>query len=371
MGSPFAFQRHGQCGMELSELLPHLAEVVDEITVIRSMRTGVNNHVQSIHALNAGRITAGHPALGSWLCYALGSEAQNLPAFVALPDPLSLPVGGVDHWANGWLPSLFQGTVVRPKEPRILNLDPPAHMRGEPQEKLLKYLDELNRDHLAQHAGELDLEARIATYGLAAQMQTAAKEALDLSKETAATKAMYGMDTPATAEYGTRCLIARRLVERGVRFVQVFTSNQFWDHHNTLSARLPEACKKTDKPSAALVKDLKQRGLLDSTVVMWGGEMGRLPVIQNGGTDKIGRDHNTYGFSSWLAGGGVKGGNVHGATDDVGHQAVEKVVMHHDLHATLLHLFGLDAKKLVYARNGQEQNLLDGKEGTVVTDILR
>jgi hypothetical protein len=372
LGSPWKFKKHGRAGIEVSELLPHTAGVIDEICVVRSMVTGVNNHVQSIHALNTGRIVSGHPVLGSWVCYGLGSEAQNLPAFVALPDPVSLPVSTTEHWSNGWLPALFQGTVVRPREPRILNLDPPPFLRGEPQAKLLDYLGELNRQHLARHPGESDLEARISTYGLAAQMQTAAKEALDLSKETAATKKLYGMDDPATAEYGARCLIARRLVERGVRFVQVFTRNQFWDHHGSIRTGLPAACKKTDQPAAALVKDLKQRGLLDSTLVMWGGEMGRLPVIQNdAGAAKVGRDHNTYGFTMWFAGGGTKRGHVHGATDEFGHKAVEGVVTHHDLHTTLLHLFGLDVKKLTYNRNGQALSILDGKEGRLVKELLR
>ncbi len=372
LGSPWKFKKHGKSGIEVSELVPHLAEIVDDITMIRSMTTGVNNHVQSVHALNTGRIVTGHPVLGSWVCYGLGSESQELPAFVALPDPASHPVGGVDHWANGWLPSLYQGTVVRSREPRILNLDPPPQLKGDPQEQLLKYLDELNQEHLAAHPGELDLEARIAGYELAAKMQIAAKEALDLSQETAATKKMYGLDEPATAEYGARCLIARRLVERGVRFVSVFTQNQLWDHHGSIRTGLPRACQKTDKPGAALVKDLKQRGLLDTTVVAWGGEMGRLPVIQNdAGPAKVGRDHNTYGFTWWFAGGGFKSGLVYGATDEFGHHTVENEVTHHDFHTTLLHLFGLDAKKLIYKRGSREMTILDGKEGRVVSDVLR
>jgi hypothetical protein len=371
-GSPWKFARHGECGTEVSELLPHLAEIVDDVTVVRSMHTGVNNHVQSVHVLNTGRITAGHPSLGSWVCYGLGSESQNLPAFVALPDPSALPVGGVDHWSNGWLPSVFQGTVVRPREPRILNLDPPPHLQGEPQRRLLRYLDELNREHAARHPGELDLEARIAGYELAARMQTAAKEALDLAGESEETKKLYGLDEPATAEYGARCLVARRLVERGVRFVQVFTGNQTWDHHSAIRTGLPAVCKKTDKPAAALVKDLKRRGLLDSTLVVWGGEMGRLPVVQfDAGPAKAGRDHNTYGFTYWLAGGGVQGGHVHGTTDEFGHHAVEAKVSHHDFHATLLHLFGLDAKSLIFNQNGRELTLLDGHDGRVISELFR
>lgn len=371
LASPWKFQKHGQSGIEVSELLPHTAKVIDDICVVRSMTTGVNNHVQSIHALNTGRIVSGHPVLGSWVCYGLGSESQDLPAFVALPDPISLPVSTTEHWSNGWLPALYQGTVVRPREPRILNLDPPSHLRGKPQEHLLAYLDELNREHFAQHPGELDLEARINSYALAARMQSAAKEALDISQETKETKAMYGLDDPATADYGTRCLIARRLVERGVRFVSVFTRNQEWDNHGSIRTTLPNACKKTDKPAAALVADLKRRGLLDDTLVMWGGEMGRLPVIQNdAGAAKVGRDHNTYGFTMWFAGGGMKAGHIHGATDEFGHHAVEGTVTHHDLHATLLHQFGLDAEQLVYRRGGQEPNILDGKPARVVKECL-
>jgi hypothetical protein len=281
-------------------------------------------------------------------------------------------VVGVDNWSNGWLPSVYQGTAVRPREPRILNLEAPPHLAGAAQERYLGYLERLNRKHLDAHPGELDLEARLASFELAAQMQTAAREALDVTRESRATRKLYGIDDPATAEYGTRCLIARRLVERGVRFVQLFTRNQFWDHHGSILTSLPRACKYTDRPIAGLVKDLKQRGLLDSTVVAWGGEMGRLPVIQNdAGRDRVGRDHNTYGFSMWFAGGGFKAGCVHGATDEFGHEAAENVVHHYDLHATLLHLFGLDHAKLTYHRNGRELTLTDGQPARVVREVLR
>jgi hypothetical protein len=372
LASPWKFQRYGQSGIEVSELLPHLARVVDDLTIIRSTHTGVNNHGQSIHALNNGSIFAGRPVLGSWLTYGLGAENQNLPAYMVLPDPDSLPVIGVDNWSNGWLPSLFQGTAVRPREPRIPNLDPPPHLKGETQAHYLDYLERLNRRHLDRHPGELDLAARIASYELAAHMQTAAKEALEVSRESPATKRLYGLDDPATAEYGTRCLIARRLIERGVRFVQVFTKNQFWDHHGSIRKSLPTSCRKTDRPAAALVTDLKARGLLDTTVVHWGGEMGRLPVIQNdAGPDKVGRDHNTYGFTIWLAGGGFKGGCAYGQTDEFGHKAAVDPVSHHDYHATLLYLFGLDPQRLVYHHNGREQSLLDGQPGRVVREILK
>ncbi|WP_237607666.1 DUF1501 domain-containing protein [Roseimaritima sediminicola] len=370
LASPWKFAPRGECGTELSELVPHLANVVDDICLIRSMQTGVNNHGQSIQAMNTGQILTGRPVLGSWLTYGLGSETQELPAFVALIDPGQLPVMGVENWTNGYLPSLYQGTVVRPSEPRIMNLTPPQRLKGKAQQQYLEYLSHLNRQHLEQRQGELDLEARIASYELAAKMQTAAKEALDLSQESAATKRLYGCDDPACKDFAERCLIARRLVERGVRCVQVFTENQRWDHHGSIRTGLPSACKKVDQPSAALVADLKQRGLLDSTLVHWGGEMGRLPVIQNdAGAAKVGRDHNTYGFSMWLAGGGVKGGMTFGTTDEFGHKAVENPVNHFDYHATLLHLFGLDGEQLVFEQNNQERSLLEGK-GRVVHEIL-
>lgn len=366
--SPWKFRKHGQCGMELSELAPNLGAVADDICLIRSMQTGVNNHDQSINALNTGEILPGRPSLGSWITYALGCETQNLPAFAALTDPDGLPVGGVNNWQNGWLPSLYQGTAIRPQEPRILNLDPPRQLQGQAQQRMLSYLDSINREHLAAHPTEWDLSARIESYERAARMQVAAKDVLDISGESAATLKLYGIDDSATREFGTRCLIARRLVERGVRFVQIFTGNQTWDHHNNIEKSLPEICLKTDKPAAALVADLKQRGLLDTTLVHWGGEMGRLPVIEN--EKNIGRDHNTYGFSMWLAGGGIRGGCTHGATDELGHKAVQDIVTHHDYHATLLHLFGLNELQVSFPRAAGLGALLDGQSGNVVNAIL-
>ena len=369
--TPWKFRPRGECGMELSDLIPHTASVADEICLIRSMHTGVNNHGQSIRALQTGRTVEGRPTLGSWLTYGLGCEADNLPAFLALIDPGQLPVLGVENWSNGWLPSIYQGTVVRPTEPRILDLTPPAHMKGKAQKLALEFLEQLNARHVADRPGQLDLQARIASYQLAAKMQTAATDALDLSQETKATQEMYGMHQKETAEYGSRCLIARRFIERGVRFVQVYTANQLWDSHGSILSRLPAACRKVDRPSAALVSDLKQRGLLDSTVVHWGGEMGRLPVVQNdAGRSKIGRDHNTYGFSTWVAGGGFRAGHVHGATDEWGHKAVEDVVNHYDYHATLLHLFGLQHDALTFRRSNRDQTLTDGQPGRVVHELL-
>ncbi len=363
------FTRHGQSGIEVSELLPYTAQVVDDLTVIRSMNLdGIRNHGGGLRALGSGRNRAGRPSVGSWLTYALGAETQELPAYVALPDT-GLPVYGAENWSNGWLPSVYQGTMARPTEPRIANLDPPALLRGGPQQLQLDYLDGLNRRDLERSPGETDLEARIESYRLAARMQTAAKEAFDLSRETAATRRLYGLDDPVTRNFGTRCLIARRLVERGVRFVQVWANG--WDHHEYIHRYLPERCRQVDQPSAALVRDLKQRGLLETTLVHWGGEMGRLPFVQfRGDGYRPGRDHNTDGFTMWLAGGGVKGGFAHGRTDEFGHKAVADVVHHYDYHATLLHLFGLDPERLVYVRNARAESLLDGQPGRVVHEIL-
>jgi hypothetical protein len=366
--SPWKFQKHGEVGMDLSELLPHLGSVADDICLIRSMHTGVNNHGQSINALNTGKVTPGRPSLGSWITYGLGSESQNLPAFVVLTDPGGLPVLGVENWQNGWIPSLYQGTVVRPQEPRILNLDPPAFLEGPPQDRFLSYLKSVNDTQLQRHPHEHDLAARIQSYELAARMQTAAKEALDLSQETEATHKLYGLDDPVTKDYGSRCLLARRLVERGVRFVQIHTGNQTWDHHGGILKSLPAVCQRTDKPAAALIQDLKARGLLDSTLVHWGGEMGRLPVIQN--EKNIGRDHNTYGFSMWLAGGGIKRGCVYGETDEFGHKAIKDVVHHFDYHRTLLHLMGMSPEQVSFAKPTGPASLIDGQDARIVWDIL-
>ena len=283
LGSPWKFQKQGQCGIEVSELLPHFASIVDDVALIRSMHTDINGHEPSIWFMNTGKAQPGRPALGSWLTYGLGSESQSLPAYVVLTDPGGHPVDGVRNWSNGWMPPLFQGTVVRSSEPRILNLEPPAHLKGELQEQNLAFLARFNARHLARHPGESDLEARIASYELAARMQTAAKEALDISGESEATK-KFRFGDPVTREYGTRCLIARRLVERGVRFVQLFVNGQIWDTHENIKANLVTCCRKTDQPSAAFVKDLKARGLLDTTIVHWGGEIGRLPVTENHGS---------------------------------------------------------------------------------------
>lgn len=374
MKSIWRYQRHGACGMEISELLPHLGEIADDVTLIRSMHTGVNNHVPSQYAMNTGDDKSGRAMLGSWLLHELGSETQNLPAYVALTDKRGLPLLGSEHWTNGKLPSIFQGTLVRPVEPRIFNLEGPVHLRGPVQQNQLSFLNRFNHQHMEQHPGEHDLAARIASYQLAARMQLAAQEAFDLSQESRATHRMYGIDQDVTRNYGTRCLIARRLIERGVRFVQIWCRGQVWDHHGSILTALPERCREVDKPAAALVSDLKQRGLLDSTIVHWGGEMGRLPVIQfrEGLSNRrqVGRDHNTYGFSQWVAGGGFRRGHMHGATDEFSHHAVEGIVHHYDWLATVLHQFGLKHNDMRFRVGPREIRLVEHDEARVVQELL-
>jgi hypothetical protein len=370
-GSPFRFAKHGRCGTEVSELLPHTARIVDDICVLRSMHTGHNGHEVSIRYFHGGIAgVTGRPTLGSWITYALGSEAQNLPAYMVLSDPGGHPVDGTHNWSSGFMPPLYQGTVLRPQEPRILNLEPPPQLRGELQRQNLELLGALNRRHARLRPGEADLETRIASYELAAAMQTAATEALDIAGEPEHIRRLYGLDQDHTRSYGTRCLIARRLVERGVRFVQLFLGGQPWDTHNNLRANLPAICRQTDQPAAALVTDLKQRGLLDTTIVHWGGEIGRLPVVEGDLNDVAGRDHNGQGFSIWLAGGGIKGGMTYGATDEVGHRAAENVVTPNDYQATILRLLGLDHTRLAYHSNGREQRLIDGRPARVVREIV-
>ncbi len=372
MGTRWKFAKHGRCGMEFSELLPETAKIADDICMIRSMQTGANGHEVSIRYFHGGIPgVLGRAHFASWLLYGLGSETNELPAYMVLTDPGGHPVDGTNNWSSGFMPALYQGTVLRPKEPRILNLDAPVHLRGEPQRQNLEFLQTLNRRHADRFPQADDLEARIASYELAARMQTAAREALDIHQETEATHRLYGLDDDATREYGTRCLIARRLVERGVRFVQLFLAGQPWDNHSSIGTALPAVCRRTDKPAAALVTDLKQRGMLDDVIVHWGGEIGRLPVTQNqGAPEKHGRDHNGQGFSIWLAGGGIKPGMTFGATDEFGHRAVENIVTPNDYQRTLMHLFGLDSGQLIFPHNGQEQTITAGRPARVVNEIL-
>jgi hypothetical protein len=369
--SPFAFAKHGKCGMEVSELFPHLAGCVDDITLIRSMFGEHFNHEPSLYLMHTGRTLPGRPSLGSWVVYGLGSENQNLPAYVVLDDPKKLPVNGIQNWQAGYLPPIYQGTRFRSEGPPLLNLKPPEDLPSplvSAQRDLLHRLDVGYRD---SHPGYGDLDARISSYELAARMQLTATDALDLSQESEKTKEMYGLNEERTANYGKRCLIARRLIERGVRYVQLFIEFQIWDAHSDLEDSLRYSCGKTDKPTAALLKDLKQRGLLDSTLVLWGGEFGRMPISQTRqGTGSAGRDHGPAGFSMWMAGGGAKPGTIYGATDDLGHKAVENRVSVHDFHATMLHLLGLNYRDLVFERQGLKERITDQTPARVITEIL-
>ena len=366
--TPYEFKPRGKCGMEISDALPHLAECVDDIALIRSMYGEHANHEPALFLLHTGRTIASRPSIGSWVSYGLGTENQNLPAYVVLDDPKGLPINGISNWQSAWLPPLYQGTRFRTEGPPVLNLDPRPEVPAalvEAERALLKRMDEVHR---MQRPNQPELDARISSYELSARMQLSASDALDVNKESEATREAYGLNEPATASYGKRCLMARRLVERGVRFVQLYIENQIFDNHGDIQAGLNYACGKTDKPVAALLKDLKQRGLLDSTLVVWGGEFGRLPISQGGG--KPGRDHGPNGFSSWMAGGGVKGGVVHGATDDIGFKAAENRVSVHDFHATILHLLGLRHRDLSLDRNGLRERLTDQFPARVVTEIL-
>ncbi|MFN0052754.1 MAG: DUF1501 domain-containing protein [Planctomycetales bacterium] len=355
LGSPYKFQPAGQSGMELCEILPHTAKIADEITLVRSMSTGSVDHEAALRLIHSGRFFAGMPAWGSWVIYAMGTENQNLPSYVVLGDPGGLPVDGERNWSSGWLPAVYQGTMFRSGKSPVFNLETPAGITAGARRNQLALLEQLNRRHLERHPENSELAARLTNFETAARMQATVPSILDLQQETEATRAMYGLDNPSTAEYGARCLLARRLVERGVRFVQIFLSGQPWDTHSKNAESLKGLCGKSDQPSAALVQDLKQRGLLDSTIVLWTGEFGRQPISQ--GAD--GRDHNRHAFSLWLAGGGFRKGYVHGATDEFGYKSVENVVTVHNLHATLLHTLGLDHHRLTYPHDGRDTSLTD------------
>ncbi|MSO23051.1 MAG: DUF1501 domain-containing protein [Acidobacteria bacterium] len=369
MPSPFKFSKCGQSGIEVSELLPHLSQQVDEITLIRSMFTTHFNHEPAVYMMQTGRLFTGHPSLGSWVVYGLGTENQNLPAYVVLDDPKGLPVNGIQNWQSGWLPPVYQGIRMRSEGSPLLNLKPQNEFPDPISELARSIVQRLDNSHRAARPGNPELDARIASYELAARMQMSATDALDISQESAATQEMYGLNNDVTASYGRRCLMARRLVERGVRFVQIFIESQIWDNHSNLKTELGACCAKTDQPAAALLKDLKQRGLLDSTLVIWGGEFGRLPLSQMR-TMNAGRDHGPGGFSSWLAGGGVKKGHVHGATDEIGYKAVVDPVSPHDFHATLLHLLGMNHEKLVFNHNGLNERLSGVEPARIVEGIL-
>lgn len=357
MGSAWKFKKYGQSGIEVSDLLPHTASCIDDIAVIRSCYTESFVHAPAMYQMLNGRVLAGYPSLGSWVTYGLGSESENLPAYCVMTQPEGLPEGGAPMWGAGFLPAIHQGTVLRNGSTPILHLQPPAEISGEQQRRMLKFMRGMNE--LSLNESDSELAARISSYELAYRMQQHAPEAVDLSKESKETKKLYGLDDPQTVEFGTRCLLARRLVERGVRFVQLYSGggpvSTQWDAHDNVKINHEQMCRWTDKPVAALLKDLKGRGLLDSTLVIWGTEFGRTPVSENG----KGRDHNPTAFSMWMAGGGVKGGRVIGQTDEIGFKTVGARYHPRDIHATILHLMGLDQMKLTYLSNGRDERLTD------------
>jgi hypothetical protein len=372
MRSPFRFHRHGQSGKWVSEIFPNLARHVDRMAFIHSCWTDSNNHSPALLKINTGFARMGFPCVGSWVTYGLGSESRNLPAFVVMYDTLGrgLPKGYAQNWGAGFLPSIFQGTALKPQGAPIDNLYRPAGLSAPQQRNQLDLLARLNQRQLDEHAGDSELAARIETFELAFRMQLAAPEALDLNRETEATRRLYGVDSPRCGHFARQCLIARRLVERGVRFVQIYSGGEenerSWDGHTNIQANHTGFAGETDQPMAALLTDLASRGLLDETLVIWGGEFGRLPLVQRGGT---GRDHNPHAFTVWLAGGGARGGTSYGATDEIGHRAVENRVSVHDLHATILHLLGLDHERLTYRYSGRDFRLTD-VEGQVVHDVI-
>jgi hypothetical protein len=375
MKSPFEFSPAGRCGKMVSSIFPNLRQHVDRMAFIHSGYTESNNHSPALFMMNTGEARMGHPCAGSWATYGLGSESRNLPAFVVMSDPLGrgLPKGSAQNWGAGFLPSVYQGTYLKPAGVPIDNMAPPPELAGEKQRRQLDLLNELNRTHAASNAAEKELAARIESFELAYRMQSAAPEALDLDAEPEHVRAQYGLDQKHCKHFARQCLIARRMVERGVRFVQIYSGgmeNQLsWDGHKDIQGNHSGFAAETDQPVAALLGDLAQRGLLDSTLVIWGGEFGRLPIAQKGG--KPGRDHNPHAFTTWLAGGGVKGGLSYGATDEVGFKAVENRVSVHDLHATILHLMGLQHDKLTFRHNSLEQRLTTiVHEARVIKEIV-
>jgi hypothetical protein len=370
MGSPFRFARHGESGFWMSDALPHTAKVVDELCFIHSLWTDHPNHDNALYKIHSGQLFMGHPSLGSWIAYGLGSESQDLPAYVVLDDPRGLPKNGVRNWTSAFLPPVYQGTRFRTVGAPVLNLTPEYEQPLAVTRTARDLLRSLDEQHRQERPGYLELDARMEAYGLSARMQLTASDVLDLSSESAQTLEAYGIGQPTTDSYGRRCLLARRLVEKGVRFVQLFLEDQPWDNHSNLEATLRSACERTDQPTAALIRDLKQRGLLDSTLVIWGGEFGRTPTSQIVGKVASGRDHNMQAFSSWMAGGGVRPGFAYGMTDDFGHKVVEHPVSVHDFHATILHALGLDSQLLYFERNGLKERLTGLHEPRVVEEIF-
>lgn len=365
--SPWKFNKYGQCGREVSTLFPHLAGCVDDICFVRNFYTDSTVHAPAMYQVNTGRILMGYPSMGSWITYGLGNESENLPAYVVMPQPEGTPEGGTPCWGAGFLPAVYQGTVFRSGASPILHLRPPESTTPERQRRTLDFLQQMNEMDTLD--GDTEMAARISSYELAFRMQSHAPEAVDLSKETEATRKLYGTDQKRTAEFGTRCLLARRLVERGVRFVQLYSGGGpvsiQWDAHKDLLGNHEKMCGMTDLPVAGLLKDLKQRGLLDSTLVIWGAEFGRLPMSEGGD----GRDHNPHAFTMWFAGGGIKPGTMIGETDEMGLRGVGTRYSMRDFHATVLRLLGLDQNRLWFLHNGRNEKLTDFG-GTVIEDMI-
>jgi uncharacterized protein (DUF1501 family) len=373
MKSPFEWRRHGQCGRWVSSVFPHMARCVDDMAFLMAMASKTNVHGPASYMQNTGFVLPGFPSMGAWISYGLGSLSDNLPAFVVLPDPRGLPYNQAGNFTAGFLPMAHQGVVLKPHAPLpIANLRPPksaTHITADSEADGLELLRQLNVDHRDRHLGDSRLDSRIASYELAAKMQLSAPEALDADQETAATHRAYGLDDKATADFGRNCLIARRLLERGVRFVQVWSGaggpKNNWDNHENIHKELPAIARSVDQPAAALLTDLKQRGLLDDTLVIWTTEFGRMPFTQGAS----GRDHNGGTFVTWLAGAGIQGGVAFGQSDEFGYQAVEGKTYCYDLHATILHLLGIDHERLTVRHNGIDRRLTD-VHGHVIHDIL-
>ncbi len=363
MQSPFKFTPRGECGKMVSEIFPHLGEHVDKMAFIHSGHTESNNHSPALFALNTGMPRMGFPCVGSWVTYGLGSESENLPGFVVMSDPLGrgLPKGHAANWNAGFLPGVYQGTYLKPQGSPIDNLDRAGEVSDTQQRAQLDLLKKLNQQHLDEHSAEAELAARIESFELAYRMQSAAPDAIDLAKESEATHKLYGTDDKACSHFAKQCLAARRLVERGVRFVQIYSggmeNQRSWDGHADIEGNHRQFAGETDKPVAALLTDLEARGMLKDTLVIWGGEFGRLPIAQTGA--KPGRDHNPHCFTYWMAGGGAKGGVSYGESDEVGYKAAVDKVHVNDLHATILHLLGLDHKRLTFKYNGRRFRLTD------------
>lgn len=369
MPSPWKFQKYGQSGIEVSELFPSVARHVDDLAIIRSMYTSSNDHGPALYQMNTGTVLAGHPSVGSWLTYGLGSENQNLPGYVVFTDHRGGPINGQPNWGAGFMPAAYQGTQFRSTGDPIVDLRPPKEIGRERQRKWLDLLQDLNRENLALNPEDNELSARIQSYELAYNMQVHATEAIDISKENESTRKLYGLDDDRTRYFGRQALMARRLVERGVRVVQLYSGGgnhePTWDQHWSLKHFHTMHAGETDGPIAGLIADLKQRGLFDSTLIIWHGEFGRMPISQR----LDGRDHNPYGFTVWMAGGGTKGGTVVGATDHFGYKAVEARKSVYDLHATIMHLMGLDHEKLTYHHNGRDMRLTD-VHGNLINEVL-